>query len=299
VQEGESVSEHNPDGSNAEQIEYWNEVSGPKWVRLGDRVDAQIAPIGREAMDRASVQPGERVLDVGCGCGQTSLELAARVGAGGMVLGLDISGPMLAEAERTREEAGHQHLSFVQADAQTHDLEAEAFDLVFSRFGVMFFDDPVAAFSNLFSALRPGGRLAFVCWQEPGNNPWISVPMMTLASLMPIPLPDSPTAPGPFAFSDPERLVGILEQAGFREARCASLERDVSLGGGLDIEDAVDFVLEMGPAGAAIRDAGEEAAKAARDAVLEALRPHVSEGGSVVLGAASWLATAVKGSASA
>ena len=159
---------------NAQQIEYWNELSGPKWVTFADTINAQLEPIGLEAMDRADVRPGQRVLDVGCGCGQTSVELGRRVGDTGEVLGVDISGPMLDDAQRRAAEAGAGHVHFSQADAQTVTIEPGGFDLLFSRFGVMFFEDSAAAFSNLRRALAADGQLCFVCWQEIARNPWMA-----------------------------------------------------------------------------------------------------------------------------
>src|SRR5713226_2335853 len=144
--------------ANQEQIRYWNEESGPRWVKQQKRLDVQLDLLGLAAMHRAEVKPGERVLDVGCGCGQTSLELAERVGPSGSVLGIDISQPMLARARERQNERGITNLEFVHADAQTYQCERERFDLIFSRFGVMFFADPVAAFANLGKMLRPDGQ---------------------------------------------------------------------------------------------------------------------------------------------
>ena len=163
------------EGPNAQQIEYWNELSGARWVAMNDVIDAQISPLGEVAMLRAAVAPGERVLDIGCGCGQTSLQLAERVGQDGRVLGLDISAVMLERARERAEQAGLANLEFRNADAQTEPF-AGAFDLLFSRFGVMFFASPEAAFSNLRSAVRPGGRLTCLTWQGLGANPWMQVP---------------------------------------------------------------------------------------------------------------------------
>ena len=165
---------------NAAQIEYWNEVSGPKWVALDDVINAQIEPVGVAAMDRAEVSASDRVIDVGCGCGPTSLGLARRASAG-RVTGIDISGPMLARARERADAAGLANLSFERADAQTHAFEGGGTDLVFSRFGVMFFDDPVAAFANLGRALTADGRMVFACWQGLGDNAWMRVPIAAVA----------------------------------------------------------------------------------------------------------------------
>jgi len=278
-------------GPNAEQIEYWNETSGPKWAALGDVIDRQIAPLGRAAMERAAVAAGERVLDVGCGCGHTSLELAGRVGQGGAVLGADVSAVMLEQA-RARG-AGHPHLRFENVDAQTHDFGPDAFDVVYSRFGVMFFADPRAAFANLLRGLRPGGRLSFVCWQELGRNPWMRIPLAAVAQHVALPVPASPEAPGPFAFADAERVRGILAAAGFAGVRAEPLERELDVAGGADLEATVGFLLQLGPAGAALREAGDDVREKAARAVLEAIAPFETPAG-VRMPSAAWIFSAAR-----
>src|SRR5262249_9342980 len=165
-------------GPNAEQITYWNEKSGPKWVTEQARLDRMIAPFGAEARTALAPKAGEHIVDVGCGCGETSLQLGRHVTASGGVHGVDISQPMLARARQRAAAAGHAHVRFTPADAQTHAFPCEGADAIFSRFGVMFFADPVAAFANLRQALRSDGRLAFVCWQPMPANPWMAVPLM-------------------------------------------------------------------------------------------------------------------------
>ncbi len=272
--------------ANAEQIAYWNEVSGPKWVDLADRIDAQIAPIGEVALDRAKPLPGESVLDVGCGCGQTSVALAERVGDTGGVLGVDISAPMLAAA---RGRAGDvPQLSFLEADAQVHDFPAESFDLIFSRFGVMFFEDPTAAFSNLRAALHRDGRLVFACWQGFEHNPWMTIPMAAAAPLLPPMPPRDPIAPGPFAFADADRLRGLLADAGFGAIEIEPHERDLAVGSGLGLRGIVDFVIQMGPLGTALREASDGVRRDVIDAVESAITPHF-DGDALVLASACWI----------
>jgi SAM-dependent methyltransferase len=278
-------------GPNAEQIRTWNETLGPRWVDQEAMLDAQIAPLGLAALERAKVQPGERAIDVGCGCGQTSLQLAERVGPSGAVLGIDVSAPMLARA-RARA-AGRSKLRFAQADAQTHRFD-EVFDLAFSRFGVMFFADPVAAFANLAGALRPGGRLAFVCWQAIDRNPWILAPMRAVAGIVPLPPPPAPGSPGPFAFADPERVRGILEAAGYSQVVLEPEQGELAIGADRGLEGAVEFMLEMGPVAAALREAGPAGLAArgrAADAIREACAAFATPEG-VRAGYAAWIATA-------
>jgi SAM-dependent methyltransferase len=275
-------------GPNAEMIRYWNETVGPRWIEMEAQLDAQIAPLGLAAMARALPQAGERALDVGCGCGQTSLQLADRVGPSGGVLGIDVSAPMLARAKARA--AGVSQVRFLNGDAQTHAFD-ERFDLVFSRFGVMFFADPPAAFANLHRALRPGGRVTFVCWQAIDRNPWMLIPLRSLVGIVELPAPPPPGAPGPFAFADPERVKTILAAGGFRDAALEPLAGELAIGAGGDLEHAVSFALQMGPAGAALREVNEDTRRRAADAVRKALAPLVTPRG-VVAAYSAWIATA-------
>lgn len=260
-------------GPNASQIEYWNEQIGPKWVALDDRLNQQIAPLGRSAMDRLGLAAGESVLDVGCGCGATSCELHERVRPGGHVTGLDISRVMLERARERARRGARSGLSFVNSDAQTHAFEPGGFDCAFSRFGVMFFSDPTAAFANLRRALRTGGRLAFVCWQGLPRNPWMRIPLAAVAPLVELPPPPPPEAPGPFAFADADRVRGILGGAGFAGVEFAPLSGELLLGGGGDLEEVVDFALQLGPASRALAGADPETVRRAGAALREALTP--------------------------
>ena len=282
------------DGPNAQQIEYWNEVSGDKWVAMNDVIDAQIEPLGSAAIDLAKVRAGERVLDVGCGCGQTTLQLAERVGSAGAVRGVDISAPMLARAQERVDAAGVGHVQLANVDAQTETFSSDV-DLVFSRFGVMFFADPERAFANLLSALRPGARLACVTWQALPRNPWMLVPVSAAAKHLPPSDPPDPEAPGPFALADAARTERILAAAGFEDIAHDPLEREILVGGGGDLDETVSFVLQLGPVGGALREAGEEVRAAAAQDVRAALEPYFvdgPDGPGVRMPAAAWLVTA-------
>jgi SAM-dependent methyltransferase len=279
-------------GPNAEQATYWNETGGPTWVALQERIDAQIAPIGLEAIERAAPRPGERCLDVGCGCGETSIQLAERVGPKGQVLGVDLSGPML---ERARERAAEKNVpaEFERADAQIHVFAPGRFDLVFSRFGVMFFEDPVAAFANLHAALSPGGRLAFACWRAFKDNEWVTVPMRAAARHVPLPEPGDPNAPGPPSLGDPERIRGILGKAGFEDVKNEPHDLPIDVGGGAAPDELIDFVLKIGPTARMLAAAEADASTiaAVRDEVRAAIEPHMKDG-HLRLGSATWLVTA-------
>src|ERR1700722_16858165 len=192
-----------PDGPNAAQIAYWNETAGPSWVAMQDDLDRELRELGLAAMAALAPRAEERLIDIGCGCGATTLELARRVGPGGGVLGVDISAPMLGVARERAAAEGLAQAGFLPVDG------------AFSRFGVMFFEDPVAAFANIRAAVSPRGRLAFVCWRALAENPWMTVPMAAILPLLPAPPPaQTPGAPGPFAFADRDRLFAILRDAG-------------------------------------------------------------------------------------
>jgi SAM-dependent methyltransferase len=279
-------------GPNAQQIEYWNAQAGPRWVLHQELLDAQIAPLGRLVMERAGLRPGERVIDVGCGCGHTTLEVAERVGGGGEVVGIDVSAVMLERARERARAADARNVAFVQADAQSHAFEP-AFDLLYSRFGVMFFADPVAAFANLRRALRRSGRLAFVCWQPLARNPWMLVPLSAAAKHVELPAPPPSGAPGPFSLGEPEHVRGILEKAGFEGIGIEPFEAELSIGGGA-LERAVEFLLGIGPAAAALQAVdGARRSHVAR-AICEALAPYATPEGVRMRGAA-WLVQARRG----
>jgi SAM-dependent methyltransferase len=278
-------------GTNAEQIQYWNGAAGETWAAREEALDGAIAPISERALDFAGVVPGESVVDIGCGCGATTVELARRVGPSGRVLGIDISRPMLERARVRTKVCALTNTSFVLEDAQTAELKRGHFDLLFSRFGVMFFSDPTAAFANLRVALRSGGRVAFVCWQPIQRNPWMLVPALAIAQHVPLSPPD-PNAPGPFAFSDPGRVSAILSGAAFDEVVVEGVEMSLALGGG-DPERGVDFALEIGPGAGALRafGAGAELRARAAEDVRKALRPYI-DNGRLAMPAAVWLVRA-------
>jgi SAM-dependent methyltransferase len=277
--------------ANLEQIRYWNEQGGPRWVQRQQQLDAQIHPLGLVAMQRAGIRPGERVLDVGCGCGQTALELAQRVDPSGSVMGIDISQPMLARARERQNELGIKNLEFLHADAQTYAFEHARFDLIFSRFGVMFFDDPAAAFANLRTALRSDGRLCFLCWQTLEKNEWARVPFLAATRHVQPPAPPAPDAPGPFAFANPDRVRRLLEAGGFKDVSCESYEAELNMGGARTVEEAVEFSLEIGPIARLLGDADVDARTRVAQAVREALTPYVSQHG-VSLRGAAWIVLA-------
>ncbi len=231
--------------ANPDQAAYWNTARGEQWVIHQAALDARLALVGAALLDRAAARPGERVVDVGCGTGATTLEVAEQVGARGSVLAVDISEPMLALAQHRSAERGHEHVRFLHADGQSHDFDAAAYDLLLSRFGVMFFSDPVAAFGNLKRALRVGGRLAFVCWGPLEDNPSFALPLAVGVRWLGPPEPQPPRAPGPLAFAETGYIEEILTAAGFAELRIETATTD--LPGAATAEEEAAFACEVGP----------------------------------------------------
>ena len=273
--------------ANAAQIDYWNAVAGETWARFQEQLDRQIESLGDRALQALDPREGERLLDIGCGCGQTSVALARRVGAGGSVRGVDISKPMLDVAQTRPAPAGAARPVFAQMDAQTGDLGEAMYDAAFSRFGVMFFADPTAAFVNIRRALKPGGRLAFVCWRPFAENAWMRLPMEAAAPFLPPAVPMDPLAPGPFAFADPERVRGILADGGWGSV---SLDPFDALIGGGTVDEALALAFRVGPLGAALRD-NPGSVEAVSDAVRAVLTAHHTPRG-VMMPAAVWIVQA-------
>ena len=276
--------------ANAEQADYWNADQGDHWVAHQWDYDTMLAPLGDHVLRAAGITAGERVLDVGCGCGATTLAAAAAALPGGVALGLDLSVPMTDHARRRAEELDVP-AHFDVGDAQVHPLPAGSFDAIISRFGVMFFDDPVTAFTNLRRALRPGGRLVFVCWQDLLVNDWLMVPAAALLAHLPLPDGADPDAPGPFAFRDRTRVESILTGAGFADVAFASIAEPLLVGGGPTIDGTVDFLRQTGFAQRILADAPPDVVNRAVAAVRTSLEPHASPDG-VRLGSATWLVTA-------
>jgi SAM-dependent methyltransferase len=256
---------------------------GRKWATMHDRIDRSLAQVTEAVMQAAAPQPGERVLDLGCGAGTTTLELAKRTGA--RVVGVDISGPMLAVARQRA--AGIAGVELVEADASTYSFQPE-FDLAFSRFGVMFFADPVAAFANIRGGLASGGRLAFVCFRSLSENAWARVPLDAARDLVHV-KPADPNAPGPFAFAGSGRVRDILSHAGFREIR---VERhDCEMYMGADLVEATERALEIGPLSRAAGEVDGETREKILERVGRALAPYARTN-AIDVGMAVWLVQA-------
>jgi SAM-dependent methyltransferase len=274
--------------ANQEQIDYWNADAGQRWVEAQQRLDRQLGRVTEALFKTAAIKPGAKVLDVGCGCGETTVIAGKRVGAWGKVLGVDVSEPMLARAGERVAEAGLKWVSLERADAQTHPFPAAAFDLAISRFGVMFFEDAAAAFANIRAALKPGGRFVFACWRPLAENPWMTVPLMLVKDLVELPPPPAPGEPGPFALGDRDRLRSSLEKGGFTDIALTAFDTQLNDAESGDLESAVDFYFQIGPLSRILKEADENTRQRVRDALLDGLKPyHTPEG--IVLDAAAWI----------
>lgn len=259
----------------------WQAAAGERWAALHARTNVQLDPLGRKAMAVAAPVAGERVLDVGCGAGESTVQLAELVGPEGSVVGVDISGALLEAARARADRAGQTHVQFVLGNAATERF-TEPFDLVFSRFGVMYFEDSVAAFANLRKALKPSGRLGFVSWQALAANPWADTPLAAVRTLHPhhsVPDPLVPGKPGPFYLCEPALVKDILERAGFHELSITPHDEPVLFGGSLTLEDAVEYALQIGPAARFVAHADLEGDPRVPKLIANALAPFAGPDG--------------------
>jgi SAM-dependent methyltransferase len=274
---------------NADQIAFWNGPAGQRWTDRQQAQDIMLAPVADILIDRAKAGVGERIVDVGCGCGATTIALAQKVGPAGHVFGIDVSAPMLGRARQLAPKG--LPVDFELADATVYPFEPASADLLVSRFGVMFFAEPVLSFANMRRALRPSGRMAFACWREPRDNPWLMAPLQAAyqhAPRLPQPGPDDP---GPFSFASEQRVAGILGEAGFTaiEMERCDLSLDIATGRGL--EAAVETAVEIGPAARALEGQAPDVIAAATHSIREVLSPFAS-GQHVPLAASFWMVTA-------
>jgi SAM-dependent methyltransferase len=278
--------------NNVQQIEFWNGRTGERWVRWQKPIDAAFAPVTKAVLARLAPAVGERIIDVGCGSGETTLAIAERVQAHGFVLGLDVSRPLLRIAQARAAITPEYPVQFVEGDASSYALARDSFHALFSRFGVMFFADPAAAFAHLGRALVRGGRLAFCCWRDRRENAWVRLSVdATRKHLAELPPPPGPDEPGPFSFADEARIRRILTSAGFTGIE---VERfDASIVYGRDEREAAEFLTHIGPTGSVLQEHPESLRQAVAADLAERLRPHRETRG-VALGAATWLVSACR-----
>src|SRR6266446_7883268 len=262
-----------------------DEVRVRAWAEVRELLELQLAPLGRRALAGLAPQPGERILDIGCGGGETALDLVRAVAPNGTVVGIDLSAAVLTFAQSAAE--GCQRLQFVQADAQVYPFEPASFDAAFSRFGVMFFADPTVAFINIRRSLRPNGRLAFVCWRALAENPLDILPLRAASAHLPPQPAHDPDAPGPFAFGNPSRVRGFLTSAFVGAIDITAHDEQVGSG---DLDAMLAVCSRVGALGKILRE-NPELRAATLPAVRSALAAHDGPAGAR-LNAATWVVTA-------
>lgn len=278
--------------ANEQQHEYWNGEAGERWAADDATMATLLGPIAEDLLAHLQPASGIAALDIGCGGGSQSVQLAERIGAGGQVLGVDISEPMLQIAREKGQPAGAAALTFLQADAATYAFDPASVDLLFSRFGVMFFDDPVAAFSNLRQSLKSDGRLGFCCWQSMKDNQWTLLPVQAALSHVPPPESPDPHAPGPFAFADAQRLESILSASGFGDITIAPHTLELAFGSGGSLRDTVAELMRVGPVSRLLVDQPPETVNRIIDDATGMMEPFYREG-QLRLSAAVWFVTGV------
>jgi ubiquinone/menaquinone biosynthesis C-methylase UbiE len=278
------------DRANAEQHAAWNGDSGQRWVADAERRDRVLAPIAAVLLDAVGLRPGDSVLDIGCGCGATTLSAARAVAAGDDVVGIDLSEPMLEPARTRAAEQRVANVTFLAGDAQTHRLPADRFTVGMSRFGTMFFADPKAAFANIATALVAGGRLCLATWQPLAANDWLTIPGAALLRYGELPASEQGAA-GMFAQSDPEAVTTTLAGAGYTDVVLAAVTALLTLGH--DPADATDYLANSGTGRAVLATIPADQQPAALDAVRAVLADHAGADG-VHLDAAIWIVTATR-----
>jgi SAM-dependent methyltransferase len=284
------VTTTNPDKPTEESL--WAGPSGERWLANVDRFEATIQPIGDALIARAGFRPGEHVLDIGCGAGATSIDIARRVAPGGSVTSIDISPGLLAEAKRRAAAAGELPIRFVLGDAATIDLPVGQADWMVSRFGVMFFSDPHGAFAHLRQLLKPTGQLAIACWAPLKENAWMREVRSILAAHMELAAP-VPHGSGPFAFDDPDYVRGLLGSAKFKQIEITPWKGELFVGGaGSNAEAAADFLLKALFIAQLGEDVGQDKKRLIRQQVVQRLGSFMTPAG-VSMPASAWLVSAV------
>jgi ubiquinone/menaquinone biosynthesis C-methylase UbiE len=286
------MTDQQADSSNAREVQYWNSAHTRAWADEHDTIDRLFAGLTQIALDHAAPKLGERVIDIGCGSGTTVLELAARVGPTGYVVGADVSKPSVEKARERIAAAGAHQAEIILCDVSTHTFPANSFDLVFSRFGVMFFADPVATFAKIRKAMKTDGRLALAVFRTPQENKWATAALAAVRHMLPPITPPGPEEPGQFSWADPARVHRILEDAGFKEVSLTRHDPAMPLAGPGGAAEAASFMFRVGPVLRATKDASEEQRQAVRSALETFYRGQDGPHG-IVLPGAIWIVTAL------
>ena len=271
---------------NADMLAFWDGNGGQTWVTRQEHTDITLTAVTDALLAFAAPRAGEQVVDIGCGCGAPTLEFARAVGPSGRVAALDISGPMLAEGKRRANAAGITNIDWRQADPASAALDE--YDLLTSAFGVTFFGDRVAAFTNMRRGAAPDARMALVVWRTLAENPWMEVPMTTVAQHLPPRPKPVPDAPGMFAFADPKHVTEVLTAAGWGSPRFEKLDMDLDIAAGRGLEEAVIQSTQIGALNSWLRKQPAEVVSRAVASLRQALAPY-ADGVSVRLPGAMWL----------
>ncbi len=278
---------------NKNQKDFWSGKGGDIWVERQNAMDTMLSPLGEAALNKLNLNEGENVLDIGCGCGHTTLNIAKRISPDGQVTGLDISEPMLKRAKESANEMSISNASFNCVDVQTDDIGEEVYSAAFSRFGVMFFEDPIAAFRNINKSLITGASLSFVCWQSPALNPWQSLFIEAVKKYVDLPSPP-PRSPSPFAFMESEYVSSILEESNFQNIMIEGHEAEVNMFSGRSLSDSVKDYISINPVvSGMLKDSTEQEKTEIINSAIEAFSPYYSAKG-LMFPSATWLVTTTK-----
>jgi len=277
---------------NAKQKDFWSGKGGDYWVEKQSEMDIMLNPLGEKALAKLDLKSNSEVLDIGCGCGATTLEIAKKVSEG-TVTGLDISVPMLDKAESEASIQGIENVDFKVVDVQVDQMASEKYDYVYSRFGVMFFDDPYEAFKNIFSSIKEGGELSFVCWQDPSLNPWQSLSVQVIRGYLDMPSPP-PRSPGPFAFHEKDYVKEILEKSGFSNISFDDNQEDITMFSGKSLQEASEDYLAINPV---VTEMLKDSPDDLKAEIVESLKEAFSEfhkGDGLVFPSATWVVSTSK-----
>ena len=276
---------------NLKQKEFWSGSGGDVWVNKQSEMDIMLNPLGTKAISKLDLSKATKIIDIGCGCGATTLEIAKQLGEG-EIIGVDISKPMLARAAKNASAQSLSNANFQVSDVQVDDMPSD-FDIAFSRFGVMFFEDPYQAFSNIYKSLKENGQLSFVCWQNPPLNPWQSLSLQVIKEYLDLPSPP-PKSPGPFAFEDKNYISDILNQSNFKDIEIEDNQEDIVMFSGKSIEEACEDYLTINPV---VTEMLKNSKEELKDEILQALILKFSEfhnGDGLLFPSATWIVTARK-----
>ena len=278
---------------NKDQKAFWSGKGGEIWVTKQDSMDIMLSPLGEEAIKKLNLSSNENVLDIGCGCGSTTISIANEILNNGTISGIDISIPMIEKAKRSVNDLSISNIDFFVKDVQTENLGKNIFSSAYSRFGVMFFDDPFKAFSNILTSLKESGKLSFVCWQSPKLNPWQSLSVQAVREFIDLPSPPKRN-PGPFAFQEKDYVNDILKKAGFKDIQIDDFQREIDMFYGKALEEAAEDYLSINPViTEMLKESSQEIRKSVSDSLIEAFSPFYNEN-RLTFPSATWIVSARK-----